>query len=777
MKQNGIERRELLRWMALSGPAVAYLVGCGSRGGGAPAAVATSAAPITTNTSGTQPFACSSTSVCKTILQFLQYTSPSLVPTKSELPATLYDVVSTTDRFDDGELCYEFNGTSSVATAQKIANFPSGNFAISFWAKSANTTHMQAVAIAAGDALLASIEFNNQCGLGVLWGDPPADSYVLKAGAVGEFTDGAWHHVLVQFDGSNVSAFVDGIPKGAVSAPALANAGDLFIGGGSAPAWYGALDDVRLHNRAFDPSYIPHMVYGWTQRKPNVSTDPLLAYYPFNGSAKSDIGPGFDGKAFNVTATPDRFGNPNQAYAFGGTNSYIELPTGVGPIPSEFCLAFWFQASSNKVMTAYSVTRGITPGSGDLNFVFNAGCALSVKLDGQTSSSISIGSPGGLTDGAWHFAFLQLAGPTYELYIDGVLQGMMQNSSPLLTSDSIIRFGRASGTSLVAENFWSGSIDDAQVWSTINFSRFTEPQITNLMQLQFRPRDGAGALVFKNKMWMLGGWNVANALPTDDEVWSSSDGLNWTFVCDAPWEARHMAGWLVFDNRMWVVGGDNNLGHYQNDVWSTADGLNWVQETDAVPWADRTTQYTVVFNNLMWLMGGQKINLDPALVNIGPAYNDVYSSADGKTWTLVTAHAGWSPRGLIIGNVVFAGKMWVIGGGTYDERTYTNDVWNSSDGVHWTQVAASAPWSGRQYHNIVVFDNKIWVIAGATGLDEGGSTDVWYSTDGHTWTSLDGAPWGRRHAASVWIFQNALWLGNGSDTALYNDVWKMTYAD
>ncbi len=594
-------------------------------------------------------------------------------------------------------------------------------------------------------------------------------------GTKGQFTDYRWHHFLVQFDGTNLSAFVDGVSIGSAAAPSLGASNNLFIGGSPGSGWNGAIDDVRLHDRVFDATYIPQMVYAWTQVKPATRNDSLLAYYPFDGNAVNDNGRGFDGTLFNVTPTTDRFGAANRAYAFDGSDSYIELPTALGPIQGDFCLAFWVQSSVNTPKTAYSVTKGVTPGSADVDFVFNSGYALSVNMDGVTSSTISIGTPGDLTDGAWHFILLQLAGATFQLYVDGALKGTMQNGSSVLTSDSVIRFGRASGTSLVTENFWSGSIDDAQIYST----SFTPQEIAALMQLQVRPRDGAGALVFQNKMWLLGGWNPANTPDTNDQVWSSSDGSNWSFVCNAPWERRHMAGWLVYDDRLWVVGGDNNAGHYQNDVWSSADGLNWVEETTSVPWADRATQYTVVFNDLMWLMGGQQMNSDSdggADTTPGTAYNDVYSSPDGKSWTLVSPHAGWSPRGLIIGNVVFAGKMWVIGGGTYDARSYLNDVWNSADGINWTQVSPSAPWAGRQYHNIAVFDNKIWVVAGHTAQDEGGSADVWYSTDGLSWTNLAGTPWVPRHAASAVVFQNALWIGNGSDSAAYNDVWKMTYA-
>jgi len=779
MRKVVVRRRELLRWMTFSSP-VLYLAGCGGGLGSAgrlgngaaptPEATPIFTIPATSRLMGVVPAA-------DPLAMLYAYSGQSLTPTATDLGATLYDLTTTYDRFDDGKLCYEFNGTTSLGTVQGVAGVLSGRFAVSFWAKSANTSHMQAVAIAAGTTAVAAIEFNYQYGLGVYWGN--FDSYRLTAGTPGQFTDGRWHHFLVQLDGTSLSVFVDGVSMGSVAAPSLGDAGDLFIGGSSGLGWNGAVDDVRLHDRVFDATYIPQMVYAWTQMKPTTRNDSLIAYYPFDGDAANDTGTGFEGTLFNVTPTADRYGAAERAYAFDGKDSYIELPTQLGPVTGGFCLAFWFQSSAHQVMTALSVTKGATPGSGDLNFVFNAGCALSVKLDGDTSSEISIGSPGELTDGAWRFAFLQLTGATFQLYLDGALKGSMQNGSSVLTSDSVIRFGRASGTSLVAENFWNGSLDDVQIYSIFNSSPFTPQEIKDLMQLQFRPRDGAGALVFQHKMWMLGGWNPANALPTNHQVWSSSDGSNWALVCNAPWEHRHLAGWLVYDNRIWVIGGDNLSGHYQNDVWSSVDGVNWVEETNSVPWAERATHYTVVFNDLMWLMGGQQLNSDAnggADTTPGTAYNDVYSSADGKSWKLVTAHAAWSPRGLIIGNVVFGGKMWVIGGGIYDLRTYLNDVWNSADGINWTQVAASAPWAGRQFHNVVVFDKKIWVIAGGTS-QAGGDTEVWYSTDGIVWAELAGTHWVARHAASAWVFQNALWFANGSDAVAYNDVWKMTYAD
>jgi len=116
-------------------------------------------------------------------------------------------------------------------------------------------------------------------------------------------------------------------------------------------------------------------------------------------------------------------------------------------------------------------------------------------------------------------------------------------------------------------------------------------------------------------------------------------------------------------------------------------------------------------------MGGQTV---PQFVPDVPEafYNDVWSSTDGAVWAQVAAHAPWSPRGMIQGSVVFKGRMWLLGGGTYDTpahptRLFYNEVWSSADGVHWRKDAV-APWAARQYHSVATFDNKMWVMAGAT---------------------------------------------------------------
>jgi hypothetical protein len=54
-------------------------------------------------------------------------------------------------------------------------------------------------------------------------------------------------------------------------------------------------------------------------------TNGLVAAYDFTGNANDSIS-GINGAIFGATPTSDRFGRSNNAYAFNGSSSYIEIP-------------------------------------------------------------------------------------------------------------------------------------------------------------------------------------------------------------------------------------------------------------------------------------------------------------------------------------------------------------------------------------------------------------------------------------------------------------------
>lgn len=295
--------------------------------------------------------------------------------------------------------------------------------------------------------------------------------------------------------------------------------------------------------------------------------------------------------------------------------------------------------------------------------------------------------------------------------------------------------------------------------------------------MPFEARTGIQASVFKDKMWLVSGF-------LKDTVWSSNDGAHWDKEPNTTdyFKSRADAQTVVFKDKLWLIGGrgysletiDGGSSLDRNDVWSSEDGKTWTEVTRNAQFSKRDHHQVVVHDGKMWVIGGED---DHRL-------NDVWSSSDGITWTQVTSNAQFSKR-KDHKVVVHDGKMWVIGG--YDntgENYVVNDVWSSADGATWTKEldnkASPAPadnqFPQRHSHEVVKFNNKFWLIGGY-GLNP--FNDVWSSSDLKTWTKViddDLSTTTRFGAVSehqVLVFKDKLWvIGGGSGEEQSNDVWS-----
>lgn len=293
------------------------------------------------------------------------------------------------------------------------------------------------------------------------------------------------------------------------------------------------------------------------------------------------------------------------------------------------------------------------------------------------------------------------------------------------------------------------------------------------------PRDSHGGLAFKDRLWILGGWQSSYQAPPRD-VWSSKDGKVWNLVNkSAPWIHSDFAMSTVFKNKMWIMGGWYNgrlEGHSAgNDVWSSRDGVKWKLETKQASWTPRIAAAVVEFKGKMWLLGGTE---DYYFGNKSSLKNDVWYSSDGKKWKLATASAGWSPRAYLQA-AVLNGKIYVFGGGTYTPGYFAkNDVWSSKDGVHWTQLTEAAPWHSRLWFSSVVYRNRIWLLGGWSSDDPADPSknwdDVWYTKDGKEWKQYTcDTVWKKKHAPATMVFQDKIWIAGGMNPPLTNDVWSL----
>ena len=292
-------------------------------------------------------------------------------------------------------------------------------------------------------------------------------------------------------------------------------------------------------------------------------------------------------------------------------------------------------------------------------------------------------------------------------------------------------------------------------------------------------RDSQGELVYKNRLWLFGGWmNSFEAPPRD--VWSSADGKKWTQVtAKAPWIHSDLSMSLTFKNRMWFMGGWYNgrlPGHSaSNQVWSSTDGKVWTRATKAAGWTPRLAAALVEFKGRMWMLGGTE---NYYFGNKKSLKNDVWSSPDGKTWTRATDNAGWTPRAYHQA-AVLGDRMFVFGGGNYvPEYEAFNDVWSSTDGVHWTRVTEKPPWHPRLWFTSVVYRNRMWVLGGWSNNPSKNWGDAWYSKDGKTWTEYKtSTTWKARHEHSAYVLGGKLWIAGGHARPLSSEVWSLELPD
>ncbi len=291
------------------------------------------------------------------------------------------------------------------------------------------------------------------------------------------------------------------------------------------------------------------------------------------------------------------------------------------------------------------------------------------------------------------------------------------------------------------------------IWSSsdgVNWKRLTAP---------WSARHSLAVVVHDEKIWVLGGYDVASK----NDVWCSSDCVSWTPITlghKDMWSIRYQHRALEYDGKIWIIGGYNGTSYF-NDVWYSSNGLNWTRAT-ASAFKSARRLFSVTKNEKgMWLFGGN---------NGSTYYSDFYSSIDGITWKQESTSTGWNKRAYH-DSLYFNGKMWVIGG--YDSAARSNEVFYSDNfGLTWSQVPpANIPWTGRYVPGAcIVYNNKIWITGGYDGTYQ---NDVWSSADGYTWKS-NHPEWPKREYSKSLSYDGKLWILGGYDGTSKNDVWSST---
>lgn len=247
---------------------------------------------------------------------------------------------------------------------------------------------------------------------------------------------------------------------------------------------------------------------------------------------------------------------------------------------------------------------------------------------------------------------------------DGRRWTCVQEHAPWVQSDLPISLAFKNRMWMMGGRKLPGTECSNKVWSSPDGVQWTLEG-----EAGWSPRLSAGFAVFKDRIWVLGGtesfYDHSDKMVKND-VWSSADGRNWRLETPAaPWSARAHGQAVVFDNKLWMLGGGLwSPQHVEtNDVWCSEDGVNWEQITSSAPWAPRLWFGCVPYRDHLWVFAGWSKQHG----NFG----DVWYSQDGRNWTELKSNTIWKKRHEVAA-YVFQDKIWLAGG---HAEPLNSEVW------------------------------------------------------------------------------------------------------
>lgn len=212
-----------------------------------------------------------------------------------------------------------------------------------------------------------------------------------------------------------------------------------------------------------------------------ITTEGLVAYYPFNGNANDQSGNGYNGTVYGATLMSDRYGAPGSAYSFDGIDDYICVDyDGAFQLP-EITVSAWIYPTNDY--SAATTGASIVTRSEDITTDLAAFALVVMPPTSSWGTGLSVyyENSGGTeqffdTDfypemGKWtHIVASRDSAGLLSIYSDGSLINQWPSTVPPAThcyQDLLIGAYWYVPTPATAEitNFFTGAIDDVMIYN------------------------------------------------------------------------------------------------------------------------------------------------------------------------------------------------------------------------------------------------------------------------------------------------------------------------
>lgn len=218
------------------------------------------------------------------------------------------------------------------------------------------------------------------------------------------------------------------------------------------------------------------LLEGFSLSAQKIPTSGLLAYYPFSGNANDASGNAQNGTTNNVSATKDRFGNTNSAYAFGGNPtggaSYISVPSN-NIQTNNYSYSAWYYTDVALVNNSLQVILDVSDGTSFAGQAVGIASNLFSMYSGPSALAFNQGSttPIALSQkksfgtGTWVHVVLTRADKKIKLFVNGKAVDSSSSATtklPQYGSGTVVaRIGLKADNTAPA----IGNIDDVGIWN------------------------------------------------------------------------------------------------------------------------------------------------------------------------------------------------------------------------------------------------------------------------------------------------------------------------
>jgi len=280
-----------------------------------------------------------------------------------------------------------------------------------------------------------------------------------------------------------------------------------------------------------------------------ISTDGLVAWYPFNGNANDESGHGNNGTVNGASLTTDRFGNLNHAYSFNGINNFIYIPPSKSlDIVSDITICCWIKLNQINNGMAMIIWRGDTQVAHDPYMLHNYSGNVTFYRDISDGSNgigaIAPSSSLNTNDFIFIVGRYSSANNLMEIFINNVLVNTIATSSTVNYNTSNM-WNMIGSVDRGNWQFFNGKIDDIRIYNrALNDCEIKTLFHEGTQQLTLISPNGS-------ERWNVGDihpiiW-TANGIDNVKIEYSINNGTTWTTIINDTPAGSGSYAWTVPD--------------------------------------------------------------------------------------------------------------------------------------------------------------------------------------------------------------------------------------